>query len=67
MESLEITVQDLLKLCEKRPDIGVLVENVALKRKMEELTLELDVAHGLTSAMEQVQDNAIESTNSTVS
>lgn len=54
MDSLEITVQDLLKLCEKRPDIGVLVENVALKRKVEELTLELDVAHGLTSAMEQV-------------
>ena len=48
MESLEITVQDLLKLCEKRPDIGVLVENVALKRKVEELTLELDVAHGIT-------------------
>ena len=67
MESLEITVQDLLKLCEKRPDIGLLVENVALKRKIEELALELSVAHGLTNAMEQVQDNAIESTNSTVS
>ena len=57
MESLEITVQDLLKLCEKRPDIGVLVENVALKRKVEELALELDVAYGLTRVMEKVPND----------
>ena len=67
MESLEITLQDVFTLCEKRPDIGLLIENVALKRKIEELALELSVAHGLTSVMEQVQDNAIESTNSNVS
>ena len=57
MDSLEVTMQDVLKLCEKRPDIGLLIENEALKRKVEELTLAVSVAHGLTSAMEQVPDD----------
>jgi hypothetical protein len=57
MESIEITMQDVLKLCEKRPDIGLLIENEALKRKVEELTMKVDVAHGLTSAINKVPDD----------
>jgi hypothetical protein len=37
MDSLEVTMQDVLKLCEKRPDIGLLIENEAPKRKVQEL------------------------------
>jgi hypothetical protein len=38
MKDLEITMADVLALLKARPDLQVLVENIALKRVVEELS-----------------------------
>ena len=38
MQDLEITMADVLALLKVRPDLQVLVENIALKRMVEELS-----------------------------
>ena len=37
MEQVRVTMDDFAALCKLRPDIVVLVENIALKRTLEEL------------------------------
>ena len=38
MEDLEITMADFIALLKARPDLQVLIENIALKRVVEELS-----------------------------
>ena len=38
MEDLEITMADFIALLKARPDLLVLIENIALKRVVEELS-----------------------------
>ena len=38
MEDLEITMADFIALLKVRPDLQVLIENIALKRVVEELS-----------------------------
>ena len=38
MEDLEITMADFIALLKARPDLQILIENIALKRVVEELS-----------------------------
>jgi hypothetical protein len=62
MEQVRVTMDDFAALCKLRPDIVVLVENIALKRTLEEMEGKMLVLESPASNNGHIEQEAAEQT-----